>query len=102
MNSRWKANQSQQKAMEKEIRRQILEWDEKHSMDVDSAILWALHESFGFGKKRLRRFWESVSKLHRELRDYYQMDPEDNGWICRQNLKKIGVDVEDWYRHTKP
>lgn len=100
MNARWKPNQSQKNAMEKEIRRQILEWDEKHSIDIDSSVLWVLHEGFGFGHKRLKRFWDLFIKLHKELRDYYQMDPEDNGWICKEKLKRMGVDVEEWYKNN--
>lgn len=44
------------KAMNKEIQRQLAEYDEKHSMEIDALILWVLHSEFGFGEGRLRRF----------------------------------------------
>lgn len=88
---------AQKKAMNEEINRQILERDKTFSMDFDSTVLYVLHTTFGFGKKRLRRFWEAFIKDHDELRRYYEMDSEDNAWLCRRKLKEIGVDVEAWY-----
>lgn len=89
---------AQKKAMNDEINRQILERDNLYSMDFDSTVLYVLHRTFGFGKKRLRRFWEAFIANHDELRKYYQMDSEDNAWLCRRKLKEIGVDVEAWYK----
>lgn len=88
---------AQKKAMNEEINRQILERDKTFSMDFDSTVLYVLHITFGFGKKRLRRFWEAFINNHDELRQYYEMDSEDNAWLCRKKLKEIGVDVEAWY-----
>lgn len=94
-------SQKERKAMNDEINRQILERDEAFSLDFDSTVLWTLHICFGFGKKRLRRFWDTFLAEHNRLREYYQMDPEDNGWLCRRKLKDIGVDVEEWYREQE-
>ncbi len=69
--------------MNVEINRQILEHDTAFSLDFDSTVLWVLHVCFGFGKKRLRRFWDAFAQEHDRLREYYQMDPEDSGWLCR-------------------
>ena len=90
------------KAMMEEITKQILERDTAFAMDSDASLLWAIHEVFGFGKKRLRRLWEKQYNLHRELRSYYAAeDYEEMGWIYREKLKNIGVDVEDWYKELK-
>lgn len=29
------------------------------------------------------------------------MPPEDGGWLCRQRLLRIGVDVEQWYKEEQ-
>lgn len=87
----------QKKAMNDEINRQILEHDEMFAVDNDATVLWTLHTCFGFGKKRLRRFWEACLKEHARLREYYQMEPDDDGWLYRYKLKQIGVDVQAWY-----
>ena len=87
----------QEKAMNKEIRAQMLKTDEAYYLDMDAAVLWVLRVGFGFGKKRLRRFFERFVAIHAELRKYYGLDDDDNGiWICRKQLKEYGVDVEAW------
>lgn len=88
----------QKRAMHDEIVKQILEHDEKCDIDYCSAMLWVLHAEFGFGKKRLIRFWKAFDALHRELREYYQLGADADGWICRQKLTDIDVDVEELYK----
>lgn len=95
-------NKAEQKAMNEEITRQILEHDEAFSVDLDSTILYVLHEQFGFGKVRLQRFYDLFLKRHQELRDYYQFDSSDVSWFCRMKLKEeCDVDVEQWYKNSK-
>ncbi len=45
---------NEQKAMYMEIQRQLAEYDKKHTDELESMILWVLHEEFGFGSKRLK------------------------------------------------
>lgn len=94
-------NKAEQKVLDEEINRQILENDLQFSIDNDSAILEMLHVHFGFGKKRLKKAWKLFFAEHKRLREYYQMEPEDGGWLCRQRLLKIGVDVEAWYKEEQ-
>ena len=85
----------EQKAMDIEINRQILEADKKYTNDIDAMVLYALHKHLGFGPKRLRRFWEAFQAEHKKLREYYEM-PDDNAWLAQLMLKEIGVDVAAW------
>lgn len=85
----------EQKAMDIEINRQILEADKRYTNDIDALVLYALHKHLGFGYKRLRRFWEAFNAEHKKLRDHYEM-PDANGWLAQQKLKDIGVDVAAW------
>jgi len=89
---------AQRKAMDAEIRKRVLEVDEEWSIDADAVVLWTLHVCFGFGQKRLRRFWEACLKEHKRLREYYELPPEDSGWLYRRKLQEIGVDVKGWYK----
>lgn len=83
----------QQKAMEKEIRAQILEHDKEYWLDLDACVLWTLHKCFGFGATRLKRFFDDFSAEHERLRKHYEID--DNRWLCRYLLKRdLGIDVE--------
>lgn len=42
-------NKAEQKALDQEIKRQIVENDHRFDMDKESMILWMLHTEFGFG-----------------------------------------------------
>ena len=52
---------AERKAMELEINRQLAESDRQHANDFDAMVLYVLHTHLGFGKKRLRRFYEAFS-----------------------------------------
>ena len=92
----------QEKAMHKEIKSQLLDYDKQYFLDMDAAVLWALHKEFGFGAKRLRRFFDRFSEIHQELRNYYQLDDDTNTWLCRYKLKEeTGVDVEVWEKELE-
>lgn len=86
---------AERQGMDKEIRRQIIEIDRQHSDDLDAMVLYTLHARFGFGKKRLRQFYEAMIEEHDKLIKHYEM-PEDYPWLCRHKLKEIGVDIEQW------
>ena len=66
---------AEHKAMREEINRQIIKHDEKYSKDFDAMVLWALHTCFGFGKERLKKFWDCLIKEHKRLREYYKLPP---------------------------
>lgn len=85
----------EKKAMNLEISRQIAEAERKHANDLDILILYVLHVHLGFGKTRLRRFYEAFSAEHDALIAHYEM-PDDNAWLADQMLKRIGVDVAAW------
>lgn len=86
--------------MKKEINRQVLEVNAKYADDIDAAILYTLHITEGWGKKRLRRFYEDFNKVLNELEHYYEM-PEESGWLAAHKLKEIGVDVAEWNREKE-
>lgn len=98
----FKLTRPQKKAMNKEIHAQILEKDMAYYLDMDAAVLWTLRVGFGFGKRRLRRFFELFAATHAELCKYYELDDDDNGiWLCRKHLKEYGVDVEAWEKELE-
>lgn len=91
---------AEKKAMELEINRQLAESDRQHTDDVDAMVLYTLRVHLGFGKKRLRRFYEAFSVEHDKLVQHYEM-PDDYVWLCKEKLKEIDVDVEQWNRERK-
>lgn len=83
--------------MDMEINRQIIEADKRYTDDIDAMVLYTLAVHLGFGPKRLRRFYEAFAAEHDRLIQHYEM-PDDYTWLCKEQLKKIGVDVEAWNR----
>jgi hypothetical protein len=88
---------AERKAMEMEINRQIIEADKRYTDDIDAMVLYTLSVHLGFGPKRLRKFYEAFTAEHDRLVQHYEM-PEEYPWLCKEMLKKIGVDVEQWNR----
>ena len=91
---------AERKAMDMEINRQIVEADRRYTDDIDSTVLYTLRVHLGFGKKRLRKFYDAFSAEHDRLIQSYQM-PDDYTWLCKEMLKRIGVDVEAWTRERR-
>ena len=89
---------AEQKAMNMEIQRQLVEYDRKNELELDAIILWELHTQLGLGPKRLKKFFDGFSDALNALVNRYEMDISDDVWLCTHKLKEIGVDVEDWYR----
>lgn len=92
---------AEKKAMDLEIQRQLAEYDRKHLVEIDAMILWVLHDRFGFGPKRLRQYYDAFRKGINDLVERYQMDKDDDIWLCTQMLKRIGVDVEEWHKESR-
>ena len=91
---------AERKAMDMEINRQIVEADRRYADDIDAMVLYTLHVHLGFGKKRLREFFVAFCAVDFRLLHFYQM-PDDYTWLCKEMLKRIGVDVEAWNKERK-
>lgn len=90
----YRMTNKERKAMNEEIEAQLAEARVRDSDEFDAAVLWALHLCFGFGKKRLRRFYDFFRKLYLS----------NKRWQFGRNevelLKGIGVDIEGWNRES--
>lgn len=93
-------SKAERKAMEMEIQKQLAEYDRKHANELDALILWLLHEEFGFGKKRLRRFYDRFGPALDELVGRYELDDDDKVWLCTRKLKEQGIDISQWRREN--
>lgn len=85
-------SRKQEKAMQAEVMRQL---NENMSSDLEATFLWALHEEFGFGSERLRRFYNAVVNHRQQLVDHYEMS-DDPEFILIRKLLEIGVDLKQW------
>ena len=79
------------------VKEEALRVEAELRSDIDAMILYVLHAHYGWGKKRLRRFWDAFMEEHRELRERYEMSgPGDNAYLARRKLEEIGVNVIEW------
>ena len=91
---------AERKAMDMEINCQIVEADRRYADDIDAMVLYTLHVHLGFGKKRLRKFYDAFSAEHDRLIQYYQM-PDDYTCLFKDLLMSIGVYVVAWNRERR-
>ena len=85
----------EQKAMDEEINRQLIEKHLEFTDDVDYMIMRILHNHFGFGLTRLRRFYEIFSADNDALVKHYEM-PDAGPYIARMEMNEIGCNIEKW------
>lgn len=90
---------AEQKALDIEIKRQLAENWRKHSNEVEAMVLWAVHEKYGCGPKRLRDFYDTIAPLFEELAARYEMEDCDLPWLCTYKLKEYGIDIEEWRKN---
>lgn len=91
---------AEKKAVELEVKRQLLEANQQFFSDVDATILYTLKEHLGFGKKRLRQFYDAFHAERDNMVKHYEM-PDDYPWLCKTMLKRIGVDLEAWEQERR-
>ena len=88
-------SKAQRKSMDAEINRQIAEADAKYCTEVDAVVLFTLMTEEGWGKTKLRKFWEAMYKNHEEMVQRYEM-PGEYPWLCTKFLMDKGIDVARW------
>lgn len=91
-----KLSKQEKKALDIEVRKAIAEMDKKNTREIDAMVLWILHDQFGFGPVRLKRFHNNFVKSLDKLIKRYEMLPEDRVWLCTRELKKYGIDLDEW------
>jgi hypothetical protein len=82
--------------VEKEVKRSLAEMDKENTNEIDAMVLWVLHEQFGFGPKRLKRFHDKFIVEIRSLIKRYGMDKTDTPWLCRHKLERYGINLDEW------
>ncbi len=83
-------------AMNREINKQLGAATERFFRDETAVILWVLHQRFGFGAGRLRQFYDCYNQEWEKLKNHYEMSDSDLPYLAKQQLKKIGVNLDEW------
>lgn len=84
----------------------IEEHADEYIEHMDLVILMVLHDEFGFGARRLERFYRCIDKMFREYKKYLsdkdktsffdkdKREERDDTWTLKRDLKKIGFDYD--------
>lgn len=88
----YRMSNKERQAMNEEIQKQIEAARQAEGDEFDAAVLWALHLCFGFGKERLRKFYDFFRSLYLSNKRW------QFGRSEIELLKGIGVDIEEWNR----
>ena len=88
-------SRDQKQIINREVRRRVFAEHLKGGANFDALVLWTLHKHFGFGKDRLRKFFDAFLDEYKDLKEYYELDG-DTAYVAVEGLKAIGVDVYAW------
>ena len=91
-----KLSKQEKKALDIEVKKALAEMDKKNTREIDAMVLWILHDQFGFGPTRLKRFHDNFVKSLDALVERYEMGKEDRIWLCTSMLKDYGIDLDEW------
>ena len=90
---RWKPTPDQKKAMMREIEAQT----EEVKDELIYIVLYVLWHEFGFGEKRLHRFYNVFHERFVSLREWIQGNRSDVVWLCKKKLKdNLDIDIDRW------
>ena len=85
----------EQRVIDEEINRQVIEQHQKYTDDFDYMVMKILHQEFGFGLTRLKRFYEAFTTKNDALVKHYEM-PDAGVYIARKEMNEIGCNIEKW------
>ena len=92
-----KLSKDEEKAMKIEIQKQLADYIQKNTNELDAIVLWYLHKEFGFVKKRLRKFYDLFNPALDSLCKRYEItDKSEELWLFQEELKNYGVDLDEW------
>ena len=93
---------NEKKAFDAEIKRGMAEYARAHQLEMEAAFIRHVRRFTGWGETRLKRFYMDFSPTMKELIDYYEMADSDAPWLCTEELKREGFDIEAWHREAYP
>lgn len=80
----------------------VLERWEQFCTKADIAILYTLWSDFGFGKKRLEKFYSQWIKNQRTMIEQFRSDGDDgNYWVMQSRLEQAtGLNIKTLQEET--
>jgi hypothetical protein len=87
---------SERRALDIEMRRTFAEYDRKNTTEIDAIVLLLVANHFNADADELREFYDGFISEMDSLAGRYELEAEDNPWLCTQILKGMGVDIDAW------
>lgn len=97
-----KLNAKEQKAFDMFSRRRLAEHTRQHELEIEAIVIRELRRLTGWGETRLKRFYMDFGPDLMKLCDHYEMEEVEAPWLCLNELKKEGFDIEAWHRERYP
>lgn len=97
-----KLNAKEQKAFDMFSRRRLAEHTRQHELEIEAMVIRELRRLTGWGETRLKRFYMDFGPDLMKLCDHYEMEEVEAPWLCLNELKKEGFDIEAWHRERYP
>lgn len=93
---------AEKKALDMEIYRELAEHTRIHELEVEALVIREVRRHTGWGKIKLKRFYNDFAKDLDELVKHYEMTDSDTAWLCMRELKEEGFDIEQWHHELYP
>lgn len=87
---------AEKRAMDIEIGKEFAEYDRKNTTEIDAIVLFLVAKHFNADPEKLKEVYDDFIFQIEALADRYELEAEDNPWLCTQWLKDIGVDIDAW------
>jgi hypothetical protein len=87
---------AERRAMNIEIGKEFAEYDRKNTTEIDAIVLFLVAKHFDADAEELREFYDDFISQMEALADRYELEVEDNPWLCTHLLKDMGVDIDAW------
>lgn len=93
----YKLNSNERNAMHKEIKAAILRQSNVMSVESDAAWVLLLYNELDLPVEECHRLYKLIEVNHKELREYYEINPMDGmGWLYVQKCKDKGMNIDEW------
>lgn len=96
-----KLTAAEKKALDIEIRKAAAVHDEKFAREVEATLLWIIRQKLGYGEKGLKTIHDEYFTRIKALIERYELEEEDDIWLCTKMLKAEGIDIEAWYKEDE-
>lgn len=82
------------RSVKEDIAKQFQKLLDRYNYDAALQVLHILHFEFGFGEQRLQKFADCLTQMQKDQKERYELDDEDTPWICAEQLRRDGIDIQ--------